>query len=244
MSHKMQSTRLTNLTCLKIERDNTQVMGGNQHEYTTYTQQRGGCGPVAAANIIAYLAKSNACYAPLFKPNINNQTMHALMMTVYRFVKPFELYQANRKQDVKRFLGVALTPTLGVSSWKRMAKGIIQYGKTVGVVLHAVNPEKRATYENNIDFIKQALKQNRPVAFLNLFAPMSMNYCSPHSLKAKPVAFHLHWVVITGLAQDDESDAITLEVLTWGGRGFINAYQLKRTNLIKKICPYRLFYIE
>lgn len=143
--------------------------GGRQAWFEKKGHRLRGCGPVAAANILCYLAGSCEKYRAFCPDGPPTQTQFITLMT--------EMY-------------AALSPAWigGVFTCKRFVRGVTRWAQSRGVPLtaHVSGPRREA-----IDMIRQGLEQDKPVAALNL----KLRYpAAPNGEN-----FGWHWVTVTGL---------------------------------------------
>lgn len=125
-----------------------QYYGGNQNWYDSVAKQNNGCGPTAAANITAYLArKSSTSYGSLYSPSgLSKNEFLTHMDALYTILDPSlagEYTLTGFRNDVKTFAsfrGVALTDSYNDCS---------------------------DTIDNVANFIKYGLLDDSPVACLN-----------------------------------------------------------------------------
>ncbi|MCL2059100.1 MAG: hypothetical protein FWH01_08595 [Oscillospiraceae bacterium] len=137
-----------------IRRDDEMLYGCNQDWYRIEFRRRAGCGPVAATNIIMYLKKR---YGAQRIPYQNDSVEDALtaMNDVFLYVRP------------KR---------RGLHTVKKFVKGMCRFGRKYGIRLwyqYTIVPpqaDMRPGLEKIVDFIKNGLAEDVPIAFLNLDA--------------------------------------------------------------------------
>lgn len=184
-------------------------LGGNQEwfkESGNYTAAYGGCGPVAAANILAALARENLTFAK----QINHPNWHAqdtiekaeylsFMESIYETVTPFEIYRA---KESRNFLS-----SFGVFSSRHFKQRTVKYASGRGLSLKAVD-YKIEDFEK----IKTALDKNNYLAFLNTWTKIPL-YRPDGSLATK---YNRHWVTLIGCNEN------RIAVSSWGKEYFIN----------------------
>ncbi len=194
---------LKNPDFLKITDKNDAFFGGAQAWFSDNFSVNGGCGVVAAANILAYLGEKNAALYP--QKSLSKQDFTAFMTELCAFVK------------IKNFFG----QPLGVWGEKRFEKGVLRYAKSRGVSLSAVRFRGKKTLENTAEFIKTALAENLPVAILIGFNPrLKRVRCVYPSGSAFCGSFEKHWVTITELSEN--GGKITLKTSSWGAEAEID----------------------
>jgi len=250
-----QHSGLQRLEVLKIEESGLSYWGGDQSWYDHYDQQVGGCGPTAAANLLAYLALTQEAYGPLFVDYpMTREGFSDFMQEVYGFVTPIKLYDAARKIDafsqrdvpmLKQFEGFnfEVPPSAGVPTLKRMVLGVEAFAQSKGVALKAVISDLEATFENAVAYIQSGLDQDLPVVMLNAFDTVEMTYTSPHGT-ASVCDYGIHWVTIVGMTKDDDTQKVSLEVLTWGGTARVTLNDIWNHDLSSYVLPEAIVYFK
>ncbi len=126
------------------------TMGGSQLWYRERWPRLSGCGPTAAANIVWYYARTRPELRSLCNVGgADRAHFLRLMDEMFTFVTP----------------GMQ-----GVNSANIFMDGITRYGEAHGVCFktHVMEAGRRANENDVRDFIVRALKNDAPVAFLNL----------------------------------------------------------------------------
>lgn len=197
---------LENPDFLKITDKYATFYGGAQAWFSDKFSVNGGCGVVCAVNILAYLAASDEKYARLYPPNsLSKQDFTAFMNELCGFVK------------IRNFFG----QPLGVWGKKRFEKGVLDYAKSLGVELSAVEFRGKMNLANVADFIKIALSENLPVAMLIGFnSRLKSVRCVYPSGGAFCGSFERHWLTITELSENDGK--ITVKASSWGAAAEID----------------------
>jgi hypothetical protein len=219
------TTKLTNTDFLKIIDDSSGVVyyGGDQDWFSRYTQDFGGCGPVAAANILAYMAMTDPELAELYDydtKNITKADFEKFMEEVYEYVTPLEMPILSNMSDKKGSrVGI---PSFGVVSLDDFTKGIEKFSQSKGINLKSNWSDEKVTFDNAVSYIREGLKKNKPVALLNVFNPVDMQWTDPITNKTKTVTYERHWVTITGMNENKKTGDVTLEVSSWGGRASLS----------------------
>ncbi|WP_270166882.1 hypothetical protein [Paenibacillus sp. SYP-B4298] len=125
--------------------------GGNQMWWPDGGQKENrGCGPVAAANITAYLAKvtNPSKYGKLYTKSITNYTdFLGHMDTMYSYISP---------------------GPFGETSVSSFSSAVEKYAKDKNVTLNRVTSNASFTLDNTAAYVKAGLALNSPVATLNL----------------------------------------------------------------------------
>ena len=172
----------------------TSYYGGNQYWFPKKFNQLSGCGPVAAANITAYLSqtfpdKYNALYP--FKGIINKNDFTAHMIEIRKFVKP---------------------GFFGLTSVHKFSDSVLAFSKerSISLVPHILDDDA-ANIQAAINFISDALSQRLPVAILVLKHPIK-----------EFKEYTWHWMTITGLKVNPINNLYNIIVSTYGERREIN----------------------
>lgn len=238
LSETKTYTGLDDKDFVKIKDSNgtTEYYGGQQAWYydpqkkpdSGLTKYLGGCGPVAAANQMAYMAKQDPDLAALYDNNPNNiskSDFEKFQEKIYSFVKPVEVPVFNNWTDsAKTQKGI---PTVGVTNWVQYAIGVEKYAKSKGIKLRTHAMPQLTTFAQTKEFIKGGLKAGSPVALLNISTiPANMTYHDPATNTVGPQSYNMHWVTVTGIEEDYKTGKVTLEVSTWGGKATIELNSL------------------
>lgn len=228
MDREFKITQLRNKEFVKIIGvDGIEYFGGNQKWWTDKQLQSGGCGPVSAANILAYLALSNIKYRRLYEGNIKHITINDFLLhmdNVIEFLPPISLNKSvssfirNNTKNIPEI-------TLGIPTLRKYINGLINYGCSKGVQLNCYTLKDK----NYKMFIKTALDNNKPIAMLNYY---NKNLCkvpftSPEGLFSFQ-SMNMHWVTITSMFENNKGQ-VKLEVSTWGGKGIINLKDIEKS---------------
>lgn len=168
--------------------------GGNQYWFPKKIHQLSGCGPVAAANITAYLSqtftdKYSALYP--YKGIINKKDFTLHMIEVRKYVKP----------------GI-----FGLTSVHQFSDSVLAFSRerSVSLVPHILE-DNATSIQDAISFISEALSQRLPVAILVLKHPIK---------EFKEYAWH--WMTITGLRLNSKDNKYYISVSTYGEYQEIN----------------------
>lgn len=245
-------TSLSDKDFLEIYDKKTKIKyyGGDQEWYGKYTQSFGGCGPTAAANILAYMAMTNPKLKGLYEYNtINKKDFSAFMEDVYKYVTPFEVPVISSISDKKNDDVLNIPSSLGISNIKDFANGVEKFAKSKGINLKAKWPENKLTFKNATTYIRGALEKDCPVALLNVFNPINIDWKNPKTKTFKKYIYEQHWVVVTGITENKRKGDVTLKVSSWGGEGTISLnslYDSIRDNqgVKEKLFPSGIIYFE
>lgn len=242
----MVTTRLTNTGFVEIVDGNISYFGGDQEWFIRYTQDFGGCGPTAAANILGYMAMTKPELVSLYGYDINNVTKEdfaKFMEEVYKYVTPLEVPISSNLSDKKG--GQVGIPSLGITRLADFVNGVEKFARSRGINLKAVWNNEKKTFESVVDYIRKGLKKDCPVALLNMFNPVDMHWIDPVKNITYTQTYEQHWVTITGMTEYDEIGEVTLEVSTWGGRATLSLTALfNNMDWNEAIFPVGLIYFE
>lgn len=147
--------KLNNLEIFRIREGSYIYNGPNQSWYPKRFQRMAGCGPTSCSNIIWYLAQTRENYKGLCPyDGTTYEGFLKLMQDVWQYVTP---------------------GLMGVNKLEMFENGAISYGKDKGYSLSCKSFKIQSRnfindkeIENAFDFIEEALKEDLPVAFLNL----------------------------------------------------------------------------
>lgn len=186
--------------------------GGDQSWFVKKVDRECCCGTVAAANVMAYLAKTHSSLRNLYQYNIDEITQEDFikhMNDLYPFVKPAKLPFINAGA--------------GVPFMKWYGNGVENYAKSRGVNLTANWVTNIKGFKSVVKYIKEGLLRECPVAFVNWLNPKlkKVLWESPVNKKQIYQDFQFHWVTITALWENNGNGEVLLEVSSWGGRATI-----------------------
>jgi len=170
----LKSYELSHPEYMWIRQGEKTLYGCNQDWYGIEWRRRAGCGPVAAANILIYLRKK---YGEAKIPYGNDTVDEALvaMNDVFSFVRPC---------------------LRGLNTVKKFVNGMGKFGLKYGISFRyryiVVPPqvEKRPDLDVVAGFIEEGLKNDVPVAFLNL-----------HAGEVEAQLSSWHWVTVVGICR-------------------------------------------
>jgi len=187
--------------------------GGSQDWFPNKFNRLSGCGPVAAANITAYLSgQFPEKYSKLYpyKGIINKKDFIAHMVEIRKHVKP----------------GI-----FGLTSVKQFVDNVLAFskGKDVSLVPHILE-DNAASMQGAISFISTALAQRLPVAILVLKHPIK-----------EFKEYTWHWMTITDLKLNPKDNIYYLSVSTYGERREINLNMLWNQRRPKDIISLAYF---
>lgn len=163
-------------------------LGCTQEWYTTEWQRRAGCGPTTACNLISYRTKKLSL-GDTDQDISRKEECLALMEELWQYVTP-----TNRGVNTTRLF------------YEPMEKYIKEKGLDVKYEYMDIpeNPALRPGFDKLMDFIKGALDQDAPIAFLNL--------CNGEEKNLD----HWHWVTIISLEYSDDGDIAFINILDEG----------------------------
>ncbi|GFP76814.1 hypothetical protein [Clostridium fungisolvens] len=161
--------------------------GGSQYWFPKKTHQLSGCGPVAAANITAYLStlapdKFSKLYP--YKDIINKQDFIDHMIEVRKFVVP---------------------GMFGLTSVTQFSDNILAFCESRGVSLVPHILDEQANMQEAMDFILEALHLKLPLAILVLKHPVK-----------ELEDYTWHWMTITNLRFEPKNNKYYISVSTYG----------------------------
>ncbi|MBU3181053.1 hypothetical protein [Clostridium psychrophilum] len=187
--------------------------GGNQYWFPKKFNQLSGCGPVVAANITAYLSQT-------FTDKYNDLYPYKGIVNK----KDFTLHMVEIRKYVKPGI-------FGLTSVNKFSDGVLSFAKNRGVSLTShILDEKADSIQQAIDFILEALSQRLPVAILIL----------KHQNKEFK-EYTWHWMTITGLNLNSQSNKCFISVSTYGEHREINLELLWNQRRLKDIIRLAYF---
>lgn len=240
------TTSLANKNFLRIvDESGITFYGGHQSWFERFTQNFGGCGPTAAANIVAYMAMNISELSNLYgynKVNMSKVDFSKLMENVYSYVTPLELPIWNHFSDKKGSqVGI---PSLGIISLSKFAMGVERYAHSKGIDLKAIRFKEKLNFVNAVNYIKKGLDKDSPVALLNMLHKVEVQWISPLTGDSKARDIQRHWVTITGLTENKKSGEVTLEASTWGGKATLSLNELIDQDWRSKLVSGGMVYFE
>jgi hypothetical protein len=187
--------------------------GGSQNWFPTKYHKRSGCGPVAAANITAYLSRTfEDKYNKLYpcKGFINKQDFVNHMIDIRKYVRP---------------------GFFGLTSVHQFSDSVLAFSLNRGVSLTPnILDDNSASIQDATTFIYKALSQRLPVAILVLKHPIK-----------EFEEYTWHWMTITGLKLNTECNIHYISVSTYGERREINLNSLWNKRRLKDIIKLAYF---
>ena len=170
--------------------------GGSQMWYPIFWWRLAGCGPVSASNIMWYLSRSHSGLKKLWDADdASKRSFMSLMKRMYHYVTP----------------GMR-----GVNRTEMLTDGVLRYAESRGEKLNAnvlEIPEDtalRPTADEVSRFITSALKNDLPIAFLNLSNGNVKNLDN------------WHWVTIIGFDEksmtaqiSDQGKKLNIDLALW-----------------------------
>ncbi len=155
----------------------TTNFGCDQSWFADYWQRQAGCGPCTAATVLYYLARSRSFLDHLYtaSSHVKEDFTH-FMADIWHYVTP---------------------GNMGVNEASILSDGVIRYASDHGVDLTAeifkvpAKRSRQAPFTSFLDFIRDGLDHDCPVAFLNLSNGRLKNLES------------WHWITITALSASD-----------------------------------------
>ncbi len=152
---------------IKINDEEKVHYGGNQQWFKNKRKKINGCGPVAGANVLAYLSLKDERYKGLYKKdNYSLDNYLEFMEAIYKEISPGPLGLININYFIKTILKYANSKNINLNYKKLDFR------------------DKNFTYNSSYTFIRNALIRDIPVVVFNL--DLRRNYL-----------FSWHWMVIT-----------------------------------------------
>lgn len=177
------------------EDDSEKLFGCDQEWYQSHWQRISGCGPTAASNLMYYISRSQQAASGVTIAN-NKEKCLTLMEKVWGYVTPTQQ---------------------GVDTTKRFMDSLgryldeLQLKAELRVLNVAKDIKNRPTVEDVVTFIDQAMRNDAPVAFLNL--------CNGDETALE----EWHWVTVISLEVSEDTSQVYVEIL--------DESQIKRINL-------------
>ncbi len=194
----------------------------------------GGCGPVAAANIMAYMHDHiEGCEALYEYDDYEKDNFIKHMIQVIAHVTPLALPIVENKvipiSENTGFPSLSFEITglypLGIPTTWDMQAGVKSFAKSRGVSLKGISKSRFSGKEDLWQHIKGGLEKDSPVAILNIWNTSMKGYVynSDGTKKFKAEQkFSPHWMVITEMKKDDIRGTVELKVATWGAYATID----------------------
>lgn len=136
-------------------------------------------------------------------------------------------------------------PSIGLLSINDFAKSVEKFAKSKGYNLKANWSNKRPTFKNAVNYIREGLIKDCPVALVNMFNNVNMQWIEPISGNKTTQSIDRHWVTITGMIENLETGEVTLEVSSWGGKGTFSFNDLHNNmDWNEAIFPIGIIYFE
>lgn len=169
--------------------------GGDQGWYSQEWQRNSGCGPVAAANLLAHLALSDEKYSALYEyDDLSEKNYTKFMEEVIQTVSPLRIG----------------TLSIGIPSLSSFVKKVEKFAKSKGVELKGQWAENRyGNYDQAVEYIKTGLSADSPVALI-------IHWNSKWMRDDQLSKFQYHWVTITRIHYNEDEDAYYVTVSSWG----------------------------
>ena len=177
------------------EDESKTLFGCDQEWYRSHWQRISGCGPTAASNLMYYITRSKQAASDVNMTNNKGKCL-ALMEKVWGYVTPTQQ---------------------GVDTTKRFVDSLGLYLEELHLKadLHVLNIaediQNRPTNEDVVTFLDQAMRNDAPIAFLNL--------CNGDEIALE----EWHWVTIIALEYSDTASQVYVEI--------IDESKIKRINL-------------
>lgn len=173
---------------IQDELTNAVYYGCNQEWYQTKWQRRSGCGPTTSTTILQYLYATRKNSAPLL---LTKGACLQCMEEVWKYVTP---------------------GPQGISSTQKFCKGLDAYARAKSLRLQTDVLDipryrsKRPPFSETLAFLDNALKNDLPIAFLNL-----------HNGQ-EPILDSWHWVTIISVEYASDASKAFVGILDEGMR--------------------------
>ena len=110
---------------------------------------------------------------------------------------------------------------LGITSLSDFARGVEKFAQSKGISLKSNWSGEKPTFDNAVSYIREGLGKDKPVALLNMFNPVDMQWTDPSTNKTRTTTYEQHWVTITGMTEYKKTGEVTLEVSSWGWKSYV-----------------------
>ncbi len=183
----MEKRSIQNIKAFEIRDGDRTFFGFRQKWYKTGWQRMSGCGPTVVANIVYYYnsrKRTVSAGTPVQKDSIVE-----IMEEIWQHVKP---------------------TVRGLPEARLLHEGVLQYARAkrlrpkTAMLNIPQKGNKRPPFLDVIQFVDSALKEDSPVAFLNL------NHGEEKQLES------WHWVTIVSMEYSQDGDSAFIEILDEG----------------------------
>jgi hypothetical protein len=205
------------------------LYGGDQAWFKEQNGIHGGCGTVAAANLLAYFrAVSPSCLPAKEDQPFEKNNFLSHMEEVYNTLTPWSTgFLAGRTLP-----GIpgGMPVSLGIYSPRRFARAVTSFAMGKNVVLKPAWPTSdkgaipcslKMPLMAAVIFIEKALGKGFPLAMLN-YSNKGLLTVTYYDLESGKTCitdrFQWHWVVITGIKRIPENGHFLIETSSWGNR--------------------------
>lgn len=218
---------LKDFICVRSVLENGAILnyyGGDQSWFETQNGRAGGCGTVAAANILSYFGvvlgterlplNSDSPEKPkaqCFSREVFTRHMHEVYRGLTPMKAPWQSLSRGGSHRKRQWSVLRLPDSLGIHSPVRFSRAVVTLAHHQGTRLRTVWPEKTRgrrpanhalSLQEAKTFILQQVDKGYPVAMLNFGNKelRGIDYQSPVTgRKYTTDRFQWHWVVITGV---------------------------------------------
>ena len=218
-------TKLKNKNFVDVVDGSFHYYGGNQGWWEGDFERNGGCSVVAAANVSAYLSKSDGKYKDLYQyPTFSKVNFTDYMSEFLEYIQ---------------IEGPSFFP-VGVWSMSKFRHGIEEYAKDHAVALKGVLSNQAFTVDNVTDYIVNGLSKDKPVAVLiGVNAKLKkVELCYLDGNRTDPQSLQRHWVAVTELEEDKIAGSIIAKVSTWGFYAYIDIKDYVEGELFRECVIY------
>lgn len=238
MSIKSLTIELSSSNYVAVMKDGISSYGGSQMWFQNkgkfsmdYVLRTYGCGTIAAADVLLYLAMQNEAMQTGITSVVLQEEAAVKHENYDLFVR-----QINKCYTHTRHIIAVLGP--------KLAAAINSYSEDFNLSLKAFW-RWRLTYYDMLDIIEEMLASDIPVIISigpnwpNLWGKKGISFYERKEidfldldssfLKIKPYYYHAvqqrinsHYVVVTGIVKDDIAGRIMLRISSWGKKYYIN----------------------
>lgn len=224
-----------------ISAENNHIyFGGDQDWFTRNTASKGGCGPIAAANILTVYADQHPEYQEDLDISINEkhfipqEDYLSLLNQIYRKMHPMEVPVIRRiydhaSRDSKLFSRIPVT--FGVN-FPQFVLGVKRFVKAHCIQLHSRSLSTLfCGYMRGLTFMKLALANGYPIVLLITASPVSCTlYDLPYFQGGHTQKLKHHFITITDIKENSDPSASPELVFTsWGKTGTLSYADLHRS---------------
>jgi hypothetical protein len=216
----MRTTQLNHSEFIEIRDGEYVYFGGDQNWFKSNTiGVSGGCGTVAAANLLAYLAMSDSRLRNLYGYGIEHISVGEFtkhMNEVYEYVTPIKIAEPLVGLGIGKY---GIPVTLGVPTLGMLANGIKGFAEDRGINILAHSALRLSNRERAVECIRDGLDSDSPVLLLiYINSDLKRVEYMDFTGKERIGNFQRHWVTITAIHENQSSGNATIDVSSWGSK--------------------------